>query len=124
MPGNHFDSPILINCFPISGKQRSILYAHIPSHLARNSVAFTTLYTRPCLVVHVCCPFLTRSFHAPSPGVARMPRRTLATDTQVPHIRLGKYTQNLQNIGLPAELFLRAGKSMHAKSPRSLPGKV
>ena len=74
--------------------------------------------------MHVCCPYLKRSFHAPSPGVVRMPRRTIATDTQVPCIRLKNYTQILKNIGLPAELFLRARKSMHAKSPCSLPSKV
>ena len=53
-----------------------------------------------------------------------MPGRTLATDAQVPRIRLGKHTQNVQNIGLPAEIFQCAGKTMHAKGPCSLPGKA
>ena len=67
---------------------------------------------------------LIHSFYAPSPCVARMPRGTLATDTKIPRIRLGKCMQNLLNIVLPTELFLCAGKSMHAKSLCSLPGKV
>ena len=64
-----------------------------------------------------------RSFHASSAGVARMPRKALATDAHAPRIRLEKYTQNLQNVGLPAEIFLRAGKSMDAESLCNLSGK-
>ena len=113
----------MINCFPISGKH-PFLYVHVPLHLARNSLTFTSLFTCPYLTVHVCCPYLKRSCHAPPPGVALMPRRNTRNDTQVPRIWLVKYMQNLQNISVPAEFFLRTGKSMHAKSPCSLPEKV
>ena len=42
-------------------------------------------------------------------------------NTQVPGIRLGKYTQNSQNIGLPAERFLRAGNPCTLKARVAYP---
>ena len=50
------------------------------------------------------CP-QTSFEHAPSPGMACMPCRTLATDIQVPRIRIRKYMQNLQNIVCPQNIF-------------------
>ena len=66
------------------------------------------------------CPYLIRSFHTPSLGVARMLHRTLTTGTLVPSNRLERNMQNFQIIRLPAEICLRARKFMHTKSPCSL----
>ena len=92
-------------------------------HLAHSSLAFITLFTRPYIAVHVCCPYLIRRFLVPCAGVTGMPRRTFARDVQESRIRLGRYTQN-SKVRFAAEIFLLAGKSMHTKSPCSLSGKV
>ena len=55
--------------------------------------------------------------HAPSSSLTRLPHGALETNTQVRRIRDGKYTQNLQYIGLPAELFLHVGKFYIYKKP-------